>query len=49
LAVGLRVGDELLEGRDCPRYVVAVIGDGAFGSGVVFEAMNHAGWMKAAA
>ena len=46
LAVGLRVGDELLEGRDCPRYVVAVIGDGAFGSGVVFEAMNHAGWMK---
>ena len=46
LAVGLRVGDDLLEGPECPRFVVAVIGDGAFGSGVVFEAMNHAGWMK---
>jgi 1-deoxy-D-xylulose-5-phosphate synthase len=29
-----------------PRHVVAVIGDGAFPSGIVFEAMNHAGGLK---
>ncbi|MGD9125818.1 MAG: 1-deoxy-D-xylulose-5-phosphate synthase [Planctomycetia bacterium] len=28
------------------RHAVAVIGDGAFPSGVVFEAMNNAGWLK---
>ncbi|MCC6124936.1 MAG: 1-deoxy-D-xylulose-5-phosphate synthase [Pirellulales bacterium] len=28
------------------RHVVAVIGDGAFPSGIVFEAMNHAGGLK---
>jgi 1-deoxy-D-xylulose-5-phosphate synthase len=45
-ALGLRVGDLLVEGSSSPRHSVAVIGDGAFGSGVVFEAMNHAGGMK---
>ena len=29
-----------------PRHVVAVVGDGAFPCGVVFEAMNHAGGLK---
>ncbi|MCS7237587.1 MAG: 1-deoxy-D-xylulose-5-phosphate synthase [Thermoguttaceae bacterium] len=45
-AVGLRVGDELVEGSSCARFSVAVVGDGAFGCGVVFEAMNHAAGMK---
>ncbi|OUT62374.1 MAG: 1-deoxy-D-xylulose-5-phosphate synthase [Rhodopirellula sp. TMED11] len=40
-AVGLRSGDQLADQRD--RRTVAVIGDGAFPSGIVFEAMNHAG------
>lgn len=44
-AVGLRCGDDLLR-RDEHRHVVAVIGDGAFPSGIVSEAMNHAGWLK---
>lgn len=39
-AVGLRSGDQLM-GRD--NYSVAVIGDGAFPSGVVYEAINNAG------
>ena len=44
-ALGLRVGDEMREpGR--PRHVVAVIGDGAFPSGIVYEAMNNAGGLK---
>jgi 1-deoxy-D-xylulose-5-phosphate synthase len=38
--LGLRSGDELL-GQD-DRHAVAVIGDGAFPSGIVFEAMNNA-------
>jgi len=40
-ALGLKVGDDLLgqEGRHC----VAVIGDGALPSGIVFEALNNAG------
>lgn len=38
--LGLRSGDELL-GQD-DRQAVAVIGDGAFPSGIVFEAMNNA-------
>ena len=38
-AVGLRSGDELM-GRD--NYSVAVIGDGAFPSGIVMEAINNA-------
>lgn len=40
-ALGLRTGDDLLGRKE--RHVVAVIGDGAFVSGIVFEAMNNAG------
>lgn len=40
-ALGLASGDELLR-HDEGRHSVAVIGDGAFPSGVVFEAMNNA-------
>jgi len=40
-ALGLASGDELLR-QDEGRHSVAVIGDGAFPSGVVFEAMNNA-------
>ena len=43
--VGLKCGDDLLR-PDENRHVVVVIGDGAFPSGIVFEAMNHAGWLK---
>ncbi len=43
-ALGLKCGDDLLR-RQENRHVVAVIGDGAFCSGIVFEAMNHAGGM----
>jgi 1-deoxy-D-xylulose-5-phosphate synthase len=39
-ALGLKAGDDLL-GR-AERYSVAVIGDGAFPSGIVFEALNNA-------
>src|SRR5712692_9354047 len=39
--LGLKVGDELLGRKD--RYCVAVIGDGALPSGIVFEALNNAG------
>ena len=39
-ALGLRAGDVLL-GHD-ERHSVAVIGDGAFPSGIVFEALNNA-------
>ena len=42
-AVGLRSGDDLM-GRD--NYTVAVIGDGAFPSGIVFEAINNASELK---
>lgn len=44
-ALGLRCGDELVD-PEHPRHVVAVIGDGAFPSGIVFEAMNNAGGLK---
>jgi 1-deoxy-D-xylulose-5-phosphate synthase len=44
-ALGLKCGDELLR-PDENRYVVAVVGDGAFPCGVVFEAMNNAGGLK---
>ncbi len=44
-ALGLACGDELLAGPDV-RHSVAVIGDGAFSNGTVFEAMNHAGELK---
>src|SRR5437667_540086 len=40
-SLGLKVGDELQSHDD--RYCVAVIGDGAFPSGIVFEALNNAG------
>src|SRR5919206_466301 len=40
-ALGLKVGDELLGRRD--GHSVAVVGDGALPSGIVFEALNNAG------
>jgi 1-deoxy-D-xylulose-5-phosphate synthase len=43
-SLGLKVGDELLGQRD--RHSVAVIGDGALPSGIVFEALNNAGHLK---
>ena len=43
--VGLCCGDDLLSGKD-NRHSVAVIGDGAFSSGGVFEAMNHVGGLQ---
>ena len=43
-AVGLRSGDIL--GDQADRRTVAVIGDGAFPSGIVFEAMNNAGELE---
>src|SRR5438309_346712 len=39
-SLGLRVGDELLGNGD--HHSVAVIGDGALPSGIVFEALNNA-------
>ncbi len=39
-ALGLKVGDEVM-GRP-ERHSVAVIGDGALPSGIVFEALNNA-------
>jgi 1-deoxy-D-xylulose-5-phosphate synthase len=43
-ALGLRVGDELHGDPD--RHSVAVIGDGALPSGIVFEALNNAGGLR---
>src|SRR4051794_22694137 len=43
-ALGLRVGDDLLGHPE--RHSVAVVGDGALPSGIVFEALNHAGHLK---
>jgi 1-deoxy-D-xylulose-5-phosphate synthase len=40
-SLGLKVGDDLLGHSD--RHSVAVIGDGALPSGIVFEALNNAG------
>jgi 1-deoxy-D-xylulose-5-phosphate synthase len=40
-ALGLASGDQLLRAEE-GRHSVAVIGDGAFPSGVVFEALNNA-------
>src|SRR5262245_41434058 len=40
-ALGLKVGDDLAGETD--RHSVAVIGDGALPSGIVFEALNNAG------
>jgi 1-deoxy-D-xylulose-5-phosphate synthase len=44
-ALGMRCGDDLLR-RDEQRHVVAVVGDGAFSCGTIFEAMNNAGGLK---
>ncbi|MDR0337273.1 MAG: 1-deoxy-D-xylulose-5-phosphate synthase [Planctomycetaceae bacterium] len=44
-ALGLCCGDDLVAGVN-KRHSVAVIGDGALSSGVVYEAMNHAGGLK---
>jgi 1-deoxy-D-xylulose-5-phosphate synthase len=43
-AVGLRSGDVI--GKQSDRRTIAVIGDGAFPSGIVFEAMNNAGELE---
>ncbi|HEY2826772.1 MAG TPA: 1-deoxy-D-xylulose-5-phosphate synthase [Pirellulales bacterium] len=43
-ALGLKSGDDLLGHPQ--RHSVAVIGDGAFPSGIVFEAMNNAAGLK---
>ena len=43
--LGLKSGDDLLPGQE-DRQAVAVIGDGAFPSGIVFEALNNAAGMK---
>jgi 1-deoxy-D-xylulose-5-phosphate synthase len=43
-ALGLKAGDDLVGHPD--RHSVAVIGDGAFPSGIVFEALNNAGGLK---
>ncbi len=42
--LGLKSGDDLLGQGD--RNAVAVIGDGAFPSGMVYEAMNNAGGLR---
>src|SRR3954449_11536130 len=43
-ALGLKAGDDLMGRPD--RHSVAVIGDGAFPSGIVFEALNNAGGLR---
>jgi 1-deoxy-D-xylulose-5-phosphate synthase len=42
--LGLQSGDQLVGNKDNKH--VAVIGDGAFPSGIVFEAMNNAGHLR---
>ncbi|MCE9605098.1 MAG: 1-deoxy-D-xylulose-5-phosphate synthase, partial [Planctomycetia bacterium] len=44
-ALGLKSGDDLIPGQET-RSSVAVIGDGAFPSGIVFEALNNAAYLK---
>ena len=44
-ALGMKCGDDLSRPEE-DRHVVAVVGDGAFPCGVIFEAMNHAGGLK---
>ena len=44
-ALGLKCGDDLVVPEE-DRHAVAVIGDGAFASGIVLEAMNNAGGLK---
>lgn len=43
-ALGLKAGDDLVGHPE--RHSVAVIGDGAFPSGIVFEALNNAAGLK---
>jgi 1-deoxy-D-xylulose-5-phosphate synthase len=43
-ALGMKTGDDLI--GQAARRCVAVVGDGAFASGIVFEAMNNAGGLK---
>ncbi len=43
--VGLTCADDLLRPQE-HRHTVVVIGDGAFSSGIVLEALNHAGGLK---
>ncbi len=43
-SLGLKVGDEMMGRHD--RHSVAVLGDGALPSGIVFEALNNAGHLK---
>jgi 1-deoxy-D-xylulose-5-phosphate synthase len=43
-ALGLKAADDLLDREE--RYSVAVIGDGALPSGIVFEALNNAGALR---
>jgi 1-deoxy-D-xylulose-5-phosphate synthase len=43
-ALGLKLGDELTGQPN--RHAVAVIGDGALPSGIVFESFNHASGLK---
>lgn len=38
--------DSEKEDNTSPRYSVAVVGDGAFSSGPIFEALNHAGGLQ---
>ena len=42
--LGLKIGDEMMGRHE--RYSVAVVGDGAFPSGIVFEALNNSGHLK---
>jgi 1-deoxy-D-xylulose-5-phosphate synthase len=42
--LGLKTGDELAGQGE--RHSVAVVGDGALPSGIVFEALNHAGHLR---
>jgi 1-deoxy-D-xylulose-5-phosphate synthase len=44
-ALGLKCGDDMVRPDD-ERHVVAVIGDGALASGVVFEGLNNTGGLK---
>jgi 1-deoxy-D-xylulose-5-phosphate synthase len=43
-SLGLKAADDLKGEGD--RHSVAVIGDGALPSGIVFEALNHAGFLR---
>lgn len=43
--LGLKCGDDLMRPEE-DRHTVAVVGDGAFVSGVIFEALNNAGGLK---